>query len=233
MEKIIQIVIPAIKWLTGSNFLVCKLMKQTVLVKKSHYFVIPDLRRMLCTSSARSMNLSASLPSKVGIALISIAIIFLSFLQNFCQQAQRKLAFNLPGAAKVYAKVTICFEMTELGFDITLHDKMPDVVLYRADKNWLYFIEAVDSVGPMSPERIIDIQRMTRQVECGKIFGTAFLDFKKYKRFSEQIAWETEVWIAEMPDHMIHLNGDKFLGPRKRTLTNPKTRFKHEFTRNT
>ena len=237
MEKIIQIVIPAIKWLTGSNFLVCKLMKQTVLVKKSHYFVIPDLRRMLCiafsASSARSMNLSASLPSKVGIALISIAIIFLSFLQNFCQQAQRKLAFNLPGAAKVYAKVTICFEMTELGFDITLHDKMPDVVLYRADKNWLYFIEAVDSVGPMSPERIIDIQRMTRQVECGKIFGTAFLDFKKYKRFSEQIAWETEVWIAEMPDHMIHLNGDKFLGPRKRTLTNPKTRFKHEFTRNT
>lgn len=104
--------------------------------------------------------------------------------------------------------------MIELGFDITLHDKMPDVVLYRADKNWLYFIEAVDSVGPMSPERIIDIQRMTRQVECGKIFATAFLDLKKYKRFSEQIAWETEVWIAEMPDHMIHLNGDKFLGPR-------------------
>lgn len=105
-------------------------------------------------------------------------------------------------------------KMAELGFDITLHDKMPDVVLYRADKDWLYFIEAVDSVGPMSPERIIDIQRMTKQVECGKIFVTAFPDFKKYKRFSEQIAWETEVWIAEMPDHMIHLNGDKFLGPR-------------------
>ena len=105
-------------------------------------------------------------------------------------------------------------KMEELGFDITLHDKMPDVVLYRPDKDWLYFIEAVDSVGPMSPERIIDIQRMTQQVKCGKIFVTAFLDFKKYKRFSEQIAWETEVWIAEMPDHMIHLNGDKFLGPR-------------------
>ena len=133
MEKIIQIVIPAIKWLTGSNFLVIKLMKQTVLVKKSHYFVIPDLRRMLCialnagvfsmpskplnlrsASSARSMNLSASLPSKVGIALISIAIIFLSFLQNFCRQEQRKLAFKLPGVAKVYAKVTICLEMASI-----------------------------------------------------------------------------------------------------------------------
>lgn len=106
-------------------------------------------------------------------------------------------------------------KLSELGFEITLHDKMPDVVLYRADKNWLYFIEAVDSVGPMSPERVIDIQRKTKNVNCGKIFVTAFLDFKKYKRFSEQLAWETEVWIAEMPDHMIHLNGDKFLGPRQ------------------
>ena len=105
-------------------------------------------------------------------------------------------------------------KLSELGFEITLHDKMPDVVLYRADKNWLYFIEAVDSVGPMSPGRVMDIMEMTKNVKCGKIFVTAFLDFKKFKRFSEQLAWETEVWIADNPDHMIHLNGDKFLGPR-------------------
>lgn len=105
-------------------------------------------------------------------------------------------------------------KLSELGFEITLHDKMPDVVLYRADKNWLYFIEAVDSVGPMSPERVIDLKNMTKNVNCGKIFVTAFWDFKKFKRFSEQLAWETEVWIANNPDHMIHLNGDKFLGPR-------------------
>lgn len=105
-------------------------------------------------------------------------------------------------------------KLSELGFEITLHDKMPDVILYRADKNWLYFIEAVDSVGPMSPERVMDLMEMTKNVKCGKIFVTAFLDFKKFKRFSEQLAWETEVWIADNPDHMIHLNGDKFLGPR-------------------
>ena len=34
-----------------------------------------------------------------------------------------------------------------------------------------------------------------------------------YKR-QEELAWETEVWIAEMPEHMIHLNGDRFMGPR-------------------
>jgi hypothetical protein len=57
--------------------------------------------------------------------------------------------------------------------------------------------------------------KMTKNVKSGKIFVTAFLDFKTYKNHSQELAWETEVWIAEMPEHMIHLNGDKFLGPRK------------------
>ena len=104
--------------------------------------------------------------------------------------------------------------LKELGFTITLHDKMPDVVLYRADKDWIYFIEAVTSVGPMDPKRIQEITSMTTGVKSGMIYVTAFLDFKTYKKFSEQLAWETEIWLAEMPDHMIHLNGDKFLGPR-------------------
>ena len=101
-----------------------------------------------------------------------------------------------------------------LGFEITLHDKMPDVVLYREDKDWIYFVEAVTSVGPMDAKRILEIEEMTRNVTAGKIFVTAFLDFKTYKKFSEILAWETEVWIAEMPEHMIHLDGNKFLEPR-------------------
>lgn len=55
---------------------------------------------------------------------------------------------------------------------------------------------------------------MTQNVTAGKIFVTAFLDFATYKKFSSELAWETEVWLADMPDHMIHLNGNKFLGPR-------------------
>lgn len=106
-------------------------------------------------------------------------------------------------------------KLRELGFAITLHDKMPDVVLYLEEKNWLFFIESVTSVGPMEPKRIREIEEMTESVTAGKIYVTAFLDFKTFKRFSESLAWETEVWIADMPDHMIHLNGDKFLGPRK------------------
>lgn len=105
-------------------------------------------------------------------------------------------------------------KLKELGFEITLHDKMSDIVLYRKDKDWIYFVESVTSVGPMDPNRILEITEMTKDVTAGKIFVTAFLDFKTYKKFAEDLAWETEVWIAEMPEHMIHLNGDRFMGPR-------------------
>lgn len=105
-------------------------------------------------------------------------------------------------------------KLKKLGFEITLHDKMPDVVLYCEDKDWIFFIESVTSVGPMEPKRILEINEMTKNVTAGKIFVTAFLDFNTYKKFSSDLAWETEVWIADMPEHMIHLNGDRFLGPR-------------------
>lgn len=105
-------------------------------------------------------------------------------------------------------------KLNKLGFQITVHEKMPDVVLYKKDKEWIYFIEAVTSVGPMDPKRIMEINAMTQNVKAGKIFITAFLNMDTYKRFITKIAWETEIWIASMPDHLIHMNGDKFLGPR-------------------
>ena len=105
--------------------------------------------------------------------------------------------------------------LKKLGFQITVHEKMPDIVLYKNDKEWIYFIEAVTSVGPMDPKRIMEINAMTQNVKAGKIFITAFLNMDTYKRFITKIAWETEIWIASMPDHLIHMNGDKFLGPRK------------------
>jgi hypothetical protein len=106
-------------------------------------------------------------------------------------------------------------EMLEsIGVTITDHDKLPDVVLYSKDKDWLYFIEAVTSVGPISAKRMQEIEDMTSGCKAGKIFVTAFPDKSIYKKFIDQLAWETEVWISDNPDHMIHLNGDMFLGPR-------------------
>lgn len=104
--------------------------------------------------------------------------------------------------------------LSKLGVEVTIHDKMPDVILYRPDRGWVYFIEAVTSVGPMSPERVLDIRRMCKRKDIGAVYVTAFENFTVFRRFADKLAWDTEVWIADAPDHMIHLNGDRFMGPR-------------------
>ena len=104
--------------------------------------------------------------------------------------------------------------METLGLELGYHEKLPDIILYQPDHEWLYFIECVTSTGPMSPQRIQEVNGLAFKSTAGKIYVTAFPDFKTYKKFIDSIAWETEIWLADNPDHMIHMNGDKFLGPR-------------------
>ncbi|GAB2797499.1 BsuBI/PstI family type II restriction endonuclease [Rhabdobacter roseus] len=99
-------------------------------------------------------------------------------------------------------------------FEIT-HDELPDVIAYSKEKNWLYIIEAVHSSGPISEIRLLQLKKITKLCTADIVFVTAFLDRQKFRQFISSIAWETEVWIADSPDHLIHFNGDKFLGPYK------------------
>ena len=103
--------------------------------------------------------------------------------------------------------------LAELAFFELAHDKLPDVVAYSKAKNWLYLIEAVTTVNPISELRRRTLALLTAQCKADVIYVTAFADRTAYKKFAHDIAWETEVWIADAPEHMIHLNGDKFLGP--------------------
>lgn len=105
-------------------------------------------------------------------------------------------------------------ELESIGIPITQHDKLPDVVLYDEQKNWLFLCEAVTSHGPVSPKRYIELEEMLENCECGRIYVSCFLDIQTFKKYADEIAWETEVWIASMPDHMLHYNGDRFIGPR-------------------
>lgn len=105
--------------------------------------------------------------------------------------------------------------LARLGIHMTQHDKLPDVILFDSKRNWLFFVEAVTSVGAMTPKRLLEIQQMTQEASAGVVYVTAFLTRDAYRRFATELAWETEVWIAEFPEHMIHLNGDMFLGPRQ------------------
>ncbi len=102
----------------------------------------------------------------------------------------------------------------KINMTVTDHDKLPDVVILDSKRNWLFLIEAVTSHGPMNPKRIFELQEMFKACKTGLVFVSAFPDFSEFKRHSNDISWETEVWVAEAPDHMIHYNGDKFLGPR-------------------
>ena len=65
----------------------------------------------------------------------------------------------------------------------------------------------------MSAERVFKIKKSCEKCEAGLIFVTAFPNMKKCKEHILGIAWDTEIWIADKPEHMIHLNGDRFLGP--------------------
>jgi type II restriction enzyme len=106
-------------------------------------------------------------------------------------------------------------QLIKLGIPVTEHDKLPDIILYLPSQNWLYLIEVVTSHGPMTPKRIVELHEMLRNCTAGKIFVTAFPSFTEFRKHMRNIAWETEVWIAEEPEHLIHFNGDRFLGPRE------------------
>ena len=98
----------------------------------------------------------------------------------------------------------------KLGIPITQHDNLPDVVLYDKGNNHLLLVEAVTSHGPISPKRQIELEEILIKCKAKPIYISAFLDFKEFKRHTDNIAWETEVWVATNPDHMIHFNGPKF-----------------------
>jgi len=127
-----------------------------------------------------------------------------------------------PGALVLYIgdtakKHVVCDAdcLARLGVPITEHDKLPDIILYREDENWLYLIEAVTSHGPVSPKRHHEIEALLKDSPAERVYVTAFLAKGDFRKFAGDIAWETEVWIASNPDHMIHFNGPKFLGPYK------------------
>jgi len=105
--------------------------------------------------------------------------------------------------------------LSELGVDVDKHGKMPDVVLYCSEKDWLLLIESVTSHGPVNAKRHNELATLFKHAHPGLIFVTAFPDRAIMAKYLNEISWETEVWVAEAPTHLIHFNGERFLGPYK------------------
>jgi hypothetical protein len=107
--------------------------------------------------------------------------------------------------------------LESLGVPPMSHDKLPDVVVYDEDREWLFLIEAVTSHGPISPKRWVELEEAFKDCKVGLVYVTAFPDRAEFRKNAADIAWETEVWIADNPDHLVHFNGERFLGPHDKS----------------
>lgn len=103
--------------------------------------------------------------------------------------------------------------LTDLGVGVDSHGKMPDVVLHFVEKNWLILVESVTSHGPVDGKRHAELAKLFAGSSAGLVYVTAFPNRALMGRYLSEIAWETEVWVADAPSHLIHFNGVRFLGP--------------------
>ena len=106
--------------------------------------------------------------------------------------------------------------LAELGVTVDRKGKLPDVVLYWSEKNWLLLIESVTSHGAVDSKRHSELSTLFAEANPSLIYVTAFPDRKTMAKYLADISWETEVWTADAPTHMIHFNGDRFLGPHEK-----------------
>jgi type II restriction enzyme len=97
----------------------------------------------------------------------------------------------------------------------------PQVLVHDDRRNWLILVDSLEGRGPINPKRLFDLKTIFANATPGLVFVTAFEDRRTMSRYLGDIAWETEVWIADAPDHLIHFNGERFLGPYEQKTNDP------------
>jgi hypothetical protein len=103
--------------------------------------------------------------------------------------------------------------LQSVGVTVDNHGKMPDVVIYYPEKHWMLLIESVTSHGPVDSKRHEELAKLFASSKAGLVYVSAFPNRRVMNKYLEFISWETEVWIADAPSHLIHFNGMYFLGP--------------------
>ena len=103
--------------------------------------------------------------------------------------------------------------LASLQVKLDSHGKMPDVAIYLRGNNWLILIESVTSHGPVDAKRHGELSHLFKNCTAGLVYVSAFPNRRVFLNYAEQIAWESDVWIADAPSHLIHFNGVRFLGP--------------------
>lgn len=134
-------------------------------------------------------------------------------IEGFCERfAGDGLVIYIGDAERKFAHFEHKY-LAKLGVRIDSAAKMPDVVVHDPSRNWLLLIEAVTSAGPVDGKRRQELKELFAGSTAGLIFVTAFESRRTMQSFLTQISWETEVWVADDPEHLIHFDGERFLGP--------------------
>jgi len=134
-------------------------------------------------------------------------------LEQFCPRFTPGAVVLYVGDAGQKFIVNEVENLARLGVTIDEHGKMPDVVVHYRDRNWVVLIEAVTSHGPVDLKRHNELRALFSKCTAGLVFVTAFPSRREMNKYLADIAWETEVWVADAPTHLIHFNGERFLGP--------------------
>ncbi len=166
--------------------------------------------------AARQLNrIPVTLPGGGAVALSPGGqnILIKRMVEDFC-------GYFTPGGEVLYvgdadAKWAV-FEqdvLEQLGVRVDQHGKMPDLVVYLPERGWLVLMEAASSHGPVDAKRHAELAALFAGATTGLIFVSCFPDRREMRKYLADIAWETEVWCADNPTHLIHFNGERFLGP--------------------
>ncbi|PKV04764.1 BsuBI/PstI family type II restriction endonuclease [Bifidobacterium pseudolongum] len=103
--------------------------------------------------------------------------------------------------------------MDELGISLKAREKAPDVIAWDGKRKWLFLIEAASTHGPVDVTRKQELRRLFADRWEDVVLVSGFPNRKTMQRYLAVLAWETEAWCADTPEHMIHLNGSRFMGP--------------------
>lgn len=140
-------------------------------------------------------------------------VLLAAMVQEFCPRFT-------PGGQVLYlgdadSKLATFEESTLAGLGVTVdhHGKLPDLVVYVPDRGWLVLMEAASSHGPVDAKRHAELKALFAGSSAGLVFVSCFRSRVEMRRYLSDLAWETEAWTADAPDHLMHFNGERFLGP--------------------
>jgi BsuBI/PstI restriction endonuclease domain/BsuBI/PstI restriction endonuclease HTH domain len=175
---------------------------------------VPGLRATY--DAARQMNrLPVTLPGGGALALSPGGqnVLIKQMVEVFCSYFTHGGHVLYVGDADAKWAVFEEEVLAGLGVSVDQHGKMPDLIVYLPDRNWLVLMEAASSHGPVDAKRRGELSSLFSGSTAGLVFVSCFPDRREMRRYVAEIAWESEVWCADNPTHLIHFNGKRFLGP--------------------